>query len=381
MTTIIEALRAGVVDAMEADAGVFVIGEDVRFGGTFGFTQGLVDRFGPRRVLDTPIAEAGFVGLAMGAAMNGMRAIVDFQYGDFLLPAANMVIQEVTKLPYMAGGGFTIPMVLHAPTGASARGAQHSNSIEQLFFGIPGLHLGVPSTPYDAKGMLITAIRGEIPTLICAHKHLYGATGRYVETGFGAIEEIPSEAYEIPVGRAVVRRTGSDVTIVSCLLMSHRAQAAAERLALIGIESDVIDLRWLAPLDLATVLDSAAKTRLLVVVEEGPGLGGWAASVVAGVVESLPGVRAARLSGWDSSLPAAPHLEAPHLPDVGSDRRDGSGDDRGRRTRERGRGQRHADGMTRPEATVAARIWLLDRAWLTGPRAVTASRYVSCRRA
>jgi pyruvate dehydrogenase E1 component beta subunit len=314
VTTIIEALRAGIAEAMDADPGVFVVGEDVRFGGTFGLTQGLVERFGERRVLDAPISEAGFVGLAMGAGLNGMRAVVDFQYGDFLLPAANMVIQEVTKLPYMAGGGFGIPMVIHAPTGASARGAQHSNSIEQLFFGVPGLRLGVPSTPFDAKGMMTTSIRADVPTLICAHKHLYGAAGRYVESGYGAIGDVPSEDYEIPVGEAVIRRPGSHVTVVGCLLTSHRALEAAEGLADEGIDAEVIDLRWLAPLDLDAVAESVGRTGALVVVEEGPGLGGWAASVVAGVVERAPGVRAIRVSGPDESLPAAPHLEAAHVP-------------------------------------------------------------------
>jgi pyruvate dehydrogenase E1 component beta subunit len=314
VTSIIEALRAGIAEEMEADPTVFVVGEDVRFGGTFGLTLGLVDRFGERRVLDAPISEAGFVGLAMGAGLNGMRAIVDFQYGDFLLPAANMLIQEVAKLPYMAGGGFGIPMVIHAPTGASSRGAQHSNSIEQLFFGVPGLRLGVPSTPLDAKGMMTTSIRADVPTLICAHKHLYGAVGRHVESGYGAIGDVPPEAYEIPVGDAVIRRTGSDVTVVGCLLTSHRALEAAAALAGDGVDAEVIDLRWLAPLDLETVAGSVGRTGALVVVEEGPGLGGWGSSVVAGVVERVPSMRVKRLSGPDESLPAAPHLEAGHVP-------------------------------------------------------------------
>jgi len=316
VTTVIEALRGGIACLMADDPRVFVVGEDIRFGGTFGLTKGLVDRFGPRRILDAPIAEAGFVGLAVGAAMNGMRPIVDFQYGDFVLPAANMIIQEATKIPYFSGGQTSIPLVIHCPTGASGRGAQHANQIEQLFFGVPGLHIAVPSTPYDAKGALIAASHGSTPTLICAHKHLYGSTGRYLETGYGSVGEVPEGLYEIESGIATTRREGRDVTIVGALLMSHRALAAADLLQTAGIEAEVIDLRWLVPLDVASVLLSVRRTGALVVVEEGPATGGWASTVVAGVSEAEPGVPVRRVSGPDESIPSALHLELRHVPDA-----------------------------------------------------------------
>ncbi len=159
MTTIIEALRKGLDAELDADERVFVMGEDIGIGGSFHLTLGLPEKYGSVRIRDTPVAEAGFVGLAIGAAIGGLRPVVDFQYGDFLLPAADQVIQQACKLNYMSGGQVQVPIVLHAPTGASGRGAQHANSIENFFFGVPGLIVGVPSTPYDAKGMMTTAIR------------------------------------------------------------------------------------------------------------------------------------------------------------------------------------------------------------------------------
>ncbi len=259
MTTIIEALRQGLAGEMDRDPRVFVMGEDIGIGGSFHLTLGLLDRFGQDRIRDTPVSEAGFVGLAVGAAVAGLRPVCDFQYGDFLLCAADQVIQQATKLRLMSGGQVTVPLVLHAPTGASGRGAQHANSIENIFYGVPGLILGVPSTPYDAKGMMVAAIRHDGPVLICSQKHLYGTKGRAVEAS--ATGDVPEEQYEIPIGKAVVRRPGADVTIASCLLMAHRAMSAAETLAAEGIEAEVVDMRWLAPLDVDTVIDFGPQDR------------------------------------------------------------------------------------------------------------------------
>lgn len=316
-TTIIAGLREGLAREMESDDRVFVMGEDVGIGGSFHLTLGLRDRFGQERVRDTPVSEAGFVGLAVGAAIAGMRPVVDFQYGDFLLPAADQIIQQAAKLPAMSGGQFDIPLVLHAPTGASGRGAQHANSVENYFFGVPGLTLAAPATAFDAKGAMTTAIRAERPVMILSHKYLYGSQGRDVVDGNGIVDDVPAEPYEIEIGTAAVRRKGSAVTIVSALLMVHRALDAADVLAERGIDAEVIDMRWLAPLDVETVIESVTRTGRLVVVEEGPWRGGWGATVAAAVASEALGYLDApirRLAGPDHPLPFAPHLERELIP-------------------------------------------------------------------
>ncbi len=317
MTTIIEALREGLAGEMEADPRVFVMGEDISIGGSFHLTLGLQQRFGERRILDTPVAEAGFVGLAVGAALAGLRPLVDFQYGDFLLCAADQVIQQACKLHLMSGGQVGVPLVLHAPTGASGRGAQHANSIENLFHGVPGLTVGVPSTPYDAKGMMAAALRHPEPVLVCSHKHLYGTRGRAVEAS--AIGDVPAGSYTIPIGEAVIRRPGKDVTIVGALLMVHRAMAAADVLATEGIDAEVVDLRWLAPMDTDTVVASVRRTGRCLIVQEGSPLGGWSGSVAAAVADgALDRLDAPvrRITGPTHAIPFAPHLEAEVVPSV-----------------------------------------------------------------
>ena len=316
-TSIIEALRSGLAGEMETDDRVVVMGEDISIGGSFHLTLGLLDRFGEERIMDTPVAEAGFVGLAIGAAIGGMRPVVDFQYGDFLLPAADQIIQQAAKMRLMSGGKVRVPLTLHAPTGASGRGAQHANSIENFFFGVPGLIVGVPSNPFDAKGMLTTAIRHPDPVLVCSHKHLYGSKGRMVEAS--ALGEVPAEPYEVPIGKAQIRRSGRDVTIVGALLMVHRAMAAAEELAADGIEAEVIDLRWLSPMDTDTAVESVRKTGRCIIVQEGSPLGGWGGSVAAAVadraIHSLDGP-VKSITGPVNGIPFAPHLEAEVVPTV-----------------------------------------------------------------
>jgi pyruvate/2-oxoglutarate/acetoin dehydrogenase E1 component len=316
MTTLIEALRGALSDAMEGDPRVFVMGEDVGIGGSFHLTLGLRDRFGEERVRDTPVSESGFVGFAIGAAIAGLRPVVDFQYGDFLLCAADQLIQQACKLSFMSGGQVQVPLVLHAPTGASGRGAQHANSIENFFFGVPGLVVGVPSTPYDAKGMMTTALRHSGPVLICSHKHLYGTKGRWVERS--AIEDVPDHSYEIPVGKAAIRRPGRDVTIVATLLMVHRALQAADVLAADGIEAEVIDLRWLNPLDTDTVVESVRRTGRVVIVQEGAPAG-WSGPVAAAIAaKALDALDAPirTLTGPNTPIPFAPHLEARVVPNA-----------------------------------------------------------------
>lgn len=317
MTTIIEALRDGLGSEMAADQRVFVMGEDISIGGSFHLTLGLHERFGDQRILDTPVAEAGFVGLAIGAALSGLRPVVDFQYGDFLLCAADQLIQQACKLRLMSGGQVHVPLVLHAPTGASGRGAQHANSIENIFHAVPGLTVGVPSTPYDAKGMIAAAIQHPEPVLVCSHKHLYGTKGRSVEAS--AIGDVPSEPYAIPIGQAVIRRPGADITVVAALLMVHRAMAAAEQLANEGIDVEVIDLRWLSPMDTDTVVASVRRTGRCLVVQEGSPLGGWSGDVVAAVADgALDRLDAPvrRLTGPETAIPFAPHLEQESVPSV-----------------------------------------------------------------
>lgn len=315
--TIIEALRSALAAEMERDLEVFVMGEDIRIGGSFHLTLGLAERFGEDRILDTPVSESGFVGLAVGAAVAGARPVVDFQYGEFLLCAADQVIQQACKLPAMSGGQVRVPLVLHAPTGASGRGAQHANSIENVFAGVPGLKVAAPATAYDAKGAMTAAIRSDDPVLVISHKKLYGTKGRALEGGRGVVGDVPTAAYELEVGAAEIRRPGRDVTIASALLMVHRSLEAADALAAEGIEAEVVDMRWLAPLDVQAVAESVERTGRLLVVEEGPRASGWGAQVAAGIADVALGSLDApikRLAGLDAPLPFAPHLEHELVP-------------------------------------------------------------------
>lgn len=317
--TIVAALRQALSHELEADDRVFVMGEDIGIGGSFHLTLGLLERFGSGRIRDTPVSEAGFVGLAIGAAMAGLRPVVDFQYGDFLLPAADQIIQQACKMYTMSGGTVSVPLVLHAPTGASGRGAQHANSVENYFHSIPGLTIVAPSTAFDAKGAMTTAIRLERPVLVLSHKHLYGSRGRKLADGVGVVGDVPEEPYTIPVGQAAIRRPGHDVTIATALITAHRALQAAAELAEDGISAEVIDMRWLAPLDVATVADSVRRTGRLLVVEEGPWRGGWGATVAAAVSDLAFSSLVApvrRLAGRDAPMPFAPHLEADYIPSV-----------------------------------------------------------------
>ena len=317
--TIVEAMREAVAQEMERDPSVFILGEDVRVGGSFLFTLGLVSRFGPERIMDMPISEVGFVGMAIGAAIQGMRPIVDFQYGEFVLEAYSQIVQEATKLNYMSGGQVKIPIVLQCPTGASGRGAQHANSVEGYFFHVPGLKIVTPATPYDAKGLLISAIRDDNPVLFLVHKHTYGSKGRVLVQSAVATGHVPPEPYTIPLGLADIKREGSDVTVVANLLMLHRALSAADELAQEGISVEVIDLRTLVPLDTDTVCRSVAKTGRLVIVEEDPRRGGWGAEVAAVVADEAIGYLDApikRVAAPDVPIPFSPPLEASVVPDV-----------------------------------------------------------------
>src|SRR5262245_40547803 len=262
--SIAESLREGIAEEMRRDPAVFCLGEDIAvpggWGGAFTVTLGLEQEF-PERMLNTPIAELGFFGAAVGAAIMGMRPIVDVQYGDFLFLAMDQIVNNAAKLRYMSGGTIRVPMVMRAPVGATGRGAQHAQNMERFFTGVPGIQVVAVSNAYDAKGILKSAVRDDNPVLMFEHKLLYGSKGARVEPGsVDATSDIPEEDYTVPLGRAAVRRAGSDVTILAWLLMVHFTSQAAEPLAAEGIEAEVIDVRSLAPIDYETIGESVRKT-------------------------------------------------------------------------------------------------------------------------
>ncbi|MDB6093086.1 MAG: bfmBAB 1 [Verrucomicrobia bacterium] len=320
---IAEALRDGIAEEMTRDASVFCIGEDIGvpggWGGAFTVTLGLAEKF-PGRIIDTPIAELGFTGMAVGAAMMGMRPIADMQYGDFLFLASDQLINNAAKMRYMSGGTIKVPMVMRAPIGATGRGSQHAQSMERYFTGVPGLKVIAVSNAYDAKGMLKAAVRDDNPVMIFEHKLLYGSKGARAEPGaVDATSEIPEGDYVVPLNRAAVRREGRHVTILGWLLMAHFAMSAAEQLAAEGIEAEVIDVRSLSPIDYETIGASIRKTGRVVIVEEGPKTGGVAAEIAAGIMENCSDSLMApvvRVASPDVPVPFAPILENAYRPDV-----------------------------------------------------------------
>ncbi len=321
--TIAEALREAIREEMRRDERVFCLGEDIGipggFGGAFTVTLGLAEEFGHERILDTPISEAGIAGAAVGAALAGMRPVADVQYADFLFCAMDQLVNEAAKLRYMSGGKLRVPMVMRAPCGATTRAAQHGQSPESFFIHVPGLKVACPSTAYDAKGLLKTAIRDDNPVLFFEHKLLYGSKGMRAEKGaLSPVGEVPVEEYTIPFGSAAVRREGTDVTVVAKLLMVYRALAAAEALAEDGISCEVIDPRTLVPFDTEAVVASVRKTEHLVIVDECPRTGGWAGEVAAEIQEQAFGHLDApikRVTAPDTPVPFAPPMEQYYVPD------------------------------------------------------------------
>jgi pyruvate dehydrogenase E1 component beta subunit len=321
--TIAEALRQGLREEMARDQRVFCIGEDIGvpggWGGAFTVTLGLEKDF-RERMIDTPISENGFIGMSLGAALMGLRPVADVQYGDFLLCAMDQIVNQIAKMRYMSGGKLRVPLVLRAPVGATGRGAQHGQNLEAMFLNVPGLKMVCPATAYDAKGLLKAAIRDDNPVLMFEHKLLYGAKGARAESGsVDASSEIPEQDYTVPIGQGVVRREGSDVTIVGTLLMMHRALAAAELLAGEGIRAEVIDPRSLVPFDWDLVTASVQKTSRLVVVTEGPRTGSVASEIAATAGETLMDYLTApvmRVTSPDIPDPFAPPMENFYRPSV-----------------------------------------------------------------
>ncbi|PYV92032.1 MAG: alpha-ketoacid dehydrogenase subunit beta [Acidobacteria bacterium] len=322
--TIVEALREALQEEMRRDERVILLGEDIGvqggFGGAFTVTLGLAEEFGRRRVIDTPITEAGIAGVATGAALGGLRPVADVQYGDFLFLAMDQLANHAAKLRYMSGGKLRVPMVMRAPVGATTRGAQHAQSLEAFFMHVPGLKVACPSNPYDAKGLLKTAIRLDDPVIFFEHKLLYGSKGSRKEAGgleiFGTV---PQEEYLIPFGQARVLRQGPDVTLVANLLMVHKSMQAAQNLAEAGIEAEVIDVRTLAPFDWPTLFESVSQTGKLVIVEEDNLTGGWGAEVAARTADTCIGYLQApirRVAAPDTPVPFAPIMENFYVPSV-----------------------------------------------------------------
>lgn len=305
-----EALREALALEMERDANVILLGEDIGdYGGVYKVTDGLIERFGSNRVLDTPISEAGFIGAATGAAIAGKRPVVELMFIDFAMVAADQLLNQAAKLRFMSGDQFRVPLTVRTQQGVgTGTAAQHSQCFEAIFMHIPGFAVALPSTPADAKGLLATAIRTDDPTLVIEHKALYGIKG-----------DVPEGEHLVPFGVAAIRRVGSDVTIVSYSRSVHTALAAAGRLADRGIDAEVIDLRTVVPLDWDTVLSSVGKTGRLVIVHEGHRQAGVGAEIAARVSEFMWGALKGpirRVCGLDVPVPYARPLEAAWLPQV-----------------------------------------------------------------
>nr|MBO2497140.1 alpha-ketoacid dehydrogenase subunit beta [Bacillota bacterium] len=263
-----KAMAEAIAQEMERDPRVFVMGEDVgKYGGIFGSTEGLLKKFGPSRVLDTPISETAFIGAAIGAAAEGMRPVVELMFVDFFGVCMDQIYNHMAKIHYMSGGNVNLPIVLMTAVGGGySDAAQHSQTLYATFAHLPGMKVVAPSTPYDLKGMMISAIRDDNPVVFMFHKSLQGLG--WMDQIDASIGPVPEESYTVPLGKAKVMREGRDVTIVALQMMTHYALEAAKRLEQEGIDAEVIDLRSLVPLDKETILQSVKKTHRLVVVDE-----------------------------------------------------------------------------------------------------------------
>lgn len=306
--TYLRAMNRALHEEMARDERVFVIGEDVAdCGGVWGVQKGLLKKFGRRRVRQTPISENGFTGLAVGAAMTGLRPVVEIMYNDFITTCMDMVVNQAAKLRYMSGGQLQVPLVIHTPGGGgTSEAAQHSQCLEAWFAHVPGLKVALPSTPYDAYGLLKTAIRDDNPVYYMEHRLLYDLKG-----------EVPKEEFTIPFGKADVKREGTDLTIVATLHMVHKSLAVADRLAPEGVSIEVIDPRTLVPFDEEAVLNSVRKTGRLLVVQEAALCGGFGSEIVRRVTEQAFDTLQAPpqvLGSLNLPMPFSPPLEKAVIP-------------------------------------------------------------------
>lgn len=307
--TYLEAVREAMVQEMRRDANVFFLGEDIgTYGGAFGVSKGMLEEFGHERVLDTPISEAAIAGVATGAAMMGMRPIMEIMFMDFITLSSNQLVNQAAKLHFMFGGHINVPMVIRTPAGSGTGAAeQHSQSLENWFVGVPGIKVVAPATAADAKGMLISAIRDNNPVLFMEHKLLYRTKGM--------VEE---DIYEVPFGKADVKREGKDLTIVAYSIMVPRALEAAAELEKEGIDVEVVDLRSLKPLDEENIIKSVSKTGRVLIAHEAPitgGFGGEIAAIIAGS-EAFDRLDAPirRIAGLNIPIPYNRNLEAAAVP-------------------------------------------------------------------
>jgi len=303
-----EALREAMVEEMERDESIFLMGEEVgHYGGAYKVSEGMLERFGERRMIDTPIAETGFAGVGIGAAMVGLRPIIEFMTWNFSLTAIDQLINNAAKLRYMSNGQFTLPIVFRGPGGAAhALAAQHSQALESLYAHVPGLKIVEPATPADGKGLLKAAIRSDDPVVFIESELMYALKG-----------EVPSGEHVVPLGMADVKRAGRDVTLVTWGKMVHTSLKAAEQLAADGIEAEVLDLRTIRPLDVPAILGCVRKTHRCLVVQEGWPFAGVAAAVMALVTgEAFDDLDAppARVTSLDVPMPYARNLEDLVLP-------------------------------------------------------------------
>jgi pyruvate dehydrogenase E1 component beta subunit len=303
-----EALNEAMREEMQRDPNIFVMGEDVGFyGGAFKVTDGLFAEFGEKRVIDTPIAEGLIVGAAIGAAMVGLRPIAELMTVNFALLAMDQIVNHAAKIRYMFGGKAKVPLVIRAPGGGGNQlGAQHSQSLESYFLHCPGLRVVMPSTPEDAKGLLKESIRDDNPIMFLEHEHLYNTKG-----------EVPPEDYTTPIGKAVLRRKGKDITIIAYSNMVLTAMEAAQQLEKEGIEADLIDLRSLNPLDRDTIFASVKKTNRVIIVEEDWKTGGVGGEISSQIYEhafTALDAPIVRVAGEDTPMPYAKNLERAAIP-------------------------------------------------------------------
>ncbi|OMP67726.1 alpha-ketoacid dehydrogenase subunit beta [Domibacillus epiphyticus] len=301
----IDAVTMALREEMERDQSVFILGEDVgKKGGVFKATAGLYEQFGESRVLDTPLAESAIAGVAIGAAMVGKRPVAEMQFADFIMPAVNQIISEAAKIRYRSNNDWNCPLVIRAPYGGGIHGAlYHSQSVEAIFANQPGLKIVMPSTPYDVKGLLKAAIRDDDPVLFFEHKKAY----RLIKG------DVPEEDYELPIGKADVKRKGEDITVITYGLCVHFALQAAEKLAKDGIEAEVVDLRTVYPLDKEAIIESASKTGKVLLVTEDNKEGSIISEVAAIIAEHCLfdlDAPIQRLAGPDvPAMPYAPTME------------------------------------------------------------------------
>lgn len=309
--TYVQAVAEALREEMVRDENVFLLGEDIGvYGGCFGVTKGFIKEFGEDRVMDTPISEAGFTGIAVGAAIMGMRPVVEIMFSDFITLATDNLVNQAAKIRFMLGGQVKVPMVLRTPVGSgTGAAAQHSQSLETWMTHIPGLKVVMPSTPYDAKGLLKASIRDDNPVIFFEHKLLYKIKG-----------EVPEGEYTIPIGKADIKRTGKDVTIITYSLMTHRALEAAEKLSRDGIDVEVVDLRSLYPLDKETIVNSVIKTGKVVIAHEAVKRYGVGAEIAALISDSEAffhlDAPIKRLAGLETPIPYSPTLERDVVPQV-----------------------------------------------------------------